>query len=504
MPGHGSPRTGRTRGRFSAWRRLRSTSRSVRARYQRPPARSRASRRARRHPGAGRGHRRHRGLPARVERQRRRAVRDERAHRRVVDEARGRGRPLPRLHGRGGDVRREHDLAVVRALTHRGARVEGRATRSSSRASTTTATSRPGSSWPTTSASSCASRTSRTTATSISTDLERQLSERTRVVAFPIASNAVGTLTECAGSSSSRTSAGALAWADAVHAAPHVPTDVQAWDVDVLLCSPYKFFGPHLGVAYARREVAKTLAARTRCDRRPTSRSATASRRERSRSSSSPALSRPSSTSSRSDGRPSRAHERSLGEHFLAGVPAGLTLLRPADDRGPRADVHVHDRRHRARRGRTAPGRAGASRSGRATTTRSRCCDGSELEQTRQAPSAQASSTTTPTPKWIGCSMPCRSWSPAAPRSPLAVRGREHHRRLRRGSRVRSAARSHAALGAHRAAPRWGDHRAHHRCRAAGDRSRATCRARSEPRSGHPVAHSLRTRASQRFPRGAG
>jgi selenocysteine lyase/cysteine desulfurase len=49
--------------------------------------------------------------------------------------------------------------------------------------------------------------------------------------------------------------AGALAWADAVHYAPHGPIDVAAWDVDVLICSPYKFFGPHLGLFFARREV---------------------------------------------------------------------------------------------------------------------------------------------------------------------------------------------------------------------------------------------------------
>jgi selenocysteine lyase/cysteine desulfurase len=47
-------------------------------------------------------------------------------------------------------------------------------------------------------------------------------------------------------------SAGALAWADAVHYAPHGPIDVAAWDVDVLVCSPYKFFGPHMALAYGK------------------------------------------------------------------------------------------------------------------------------------------------------------------------------------------------------------------------------------------------------------
>jgi selenocysteine lyase/cysteine desulfurase len=48
---------------------------------------------------------------------------------------------------------------------------------------------------------------------------------------------------------------GALAWADAVHYGPHGPIDVSGWDVDVLLCSPYKYFGPHLGLAFGKREL---------------------------------------------------------------------------------------------------------------------------------------------------------------------------------------------------------------------------------------------------------
>src|SRR5207245_925836 len=52
--------------------------------------------------------------------------------------------------------------------------------------------------------------------------------------------------------------AGALAWVDAVHYAPHGPIDVAAAGADVLLCSPYKFYGPHLGLAYVRRELAES------------------------------------------------------------------------------------------------------------------------------------------------------------------------------------------------------------------------------------------------------
>ena len=86
-------------------------------------------------------------------------------------------------------------------------------------------------------------------------DLEEQLSERTRVVAFPWASNAVGSLTDVRRVADLAHDAGALAWVDAVHYAPHGPIDVAAAGVDVLICSPYKFFGPHLGLFYGRREL---------------------------------------------------------------------------------------------------------------------------------------------------------------------------------------------------------------------------------------------------------
>jgi cysteine desulfurase family protein (TIGR01976 family) len=88
-------------------------------------------------------------------------------------------------------------------------------------------------------------------------DLERQLSDRTRVVAFPLASNAVGTVTDAPRIAALAHEVGALAWADAVHFAPHAPIDVQGLAVDVLVCSPYKFFGPHLGIAFLRTEVAE-------------------------------------------------------------------------------------------------------------------------------------------------------------------------------------------------------------------------------------------------------
>jgi cysteine desulfurase family protein (TIGR01976 family) len=82
-----------------------------------------------------------------------------------------------------------------------------------------------------------------------------QLSGRTRIVAFPWASNAVGTLVDVARVSALAHEAGALAWVDAVHYAPHGRIDVAAAGVDVLICSPYKFYGPHLGLAFARAEL---------------------------------------------------------------------------------------------------------------------------------------------------------------------------------------------------------------------------------------------------------
>src|SRR5438477_5038641 len=86
-------------------------------------------------------------------------------------------------------------------------------------------------------------------------DLASKLSDRTRVVAFPWASNAVGTLVNVARVAELAHEVGALAWVDAVHYAPHGPIDVAAAGADVLICSPYKFFGPHLGLAYARAEL---------------------------------------------------------------------------------------------------------------------------------------------------------------------------------------------------------------------------------------------------------
>jgi cysteine desulfurase family protein (TIGR01976 family) len=86
-------------------------------------------------------------------------------------------------------------------------------------------------------------------------DLERKLDDRVRAVACVFASNAVGTITDAQRVAELARSAGALSWIDAVHYAAHETIDVQALGVDVLLCSPYKFCGPHLGLAYGRHEL---------------------------------------------------------------------------------------------------------------------------------------------------------------------------------------------------------------------------------------------------------
>jgi cysteine desulfurase family protein (TIGR01976 family) len=86
-------------------------------------------------------------------------------------------------------------------------------------------------------------------------DLERRLSDRTRVVAFAWASNAVGSITDAQRVCSLAHEAGALAWIDAVHYAAHAPIDVTAVGADLVLCSAYKWCGPHLGMAYGRSEV---------------------------------------------------------------------------------------------------------------------------------------------------------------------------------------------------------------------------------------------------------
>jgi len=88
-------------------------------------------------------------------------------------------------------------------------------------------------------------------------DLENLLGSKTRIVAFALASNATGSVADAKRICALAREAGAISWIDAVHYAAHEPIDVRDLGCDVLLCSPYKFCGPHLGIAYVRQELAE-------------------------------------------------------------------------------------------------------------------------------------------------------------------------------------------------------------------------------------------------------
>src|SRR5271155_15421 len=90
-------------------------------------------------------------------------------------------------------------------------------------------------------------------------DLARKITDRAKLVAVGYASNAVGTINDVAKIVRLAHQRGAMAYIDAVHYAPHGPIDVRALDCDFLVCSTYKFFGPHMGVLYGKREHLKRL-----------------------------------------------------------------------------------------------------------------------------------------------------------------------------------------------------------------------------------------------------
>ena len=92
-------------------------------------------------------------------------------------------------------------------------------------------------------------------------DLKRKLSDRTRLVAVCCASNAVGTVTPIRKIVRMSHDAGAKVFLDAVHYAPHLAMEADAWDCDFLVCSAYKFFGPHVGVLWGKRESLESLPA---------------------------------------------------------------------------------------------------------------------------------------------------------------------------------------------------------------------------------------------------
>jgi cysteine desulfurase family protein (TIGR01976 family) len=144
-----------------------------------------------------------------------------------------------------------------------------------------------------------------------------ELTDRTRIVAFPLASNAVGTLTDARRIAERAHEAGALAWIDAVHYAPHGPIDVEALGADVLICSPYKFFGPHLGLAFVGANLGRTYKVRPADHPYETGTLAHellagfVAAVEYIESIGWPAI---------------QAHERALGQQFLDSLPEHLTL----------------------------------------------------------------------------------------------------------------------------------------------------------------------------------
>jgi cysteine desulfurase family protein (TIGR01976 family) len=167
-------------------------------------------------------------------------------------------------------------------------------------------------------------------------DAEHLLSDRTRVLGFPVAANSVGTAPDVQRLVRLAHDAGALAWADAVHYAPHGPIDVAAWDVDVLICSPYKFFGPHMGLAFGKRELLESWRP---YKVRPAANEPVGHRFELGTSQHELLAGFVAAV----DYLDSlgwdalRAHERALGERFLAGLPDRVELygIRGLDGRVP-------------------------------------------------------------------------------------------------------------------------------------------------------------------------
>lgn len=168
-------------------------------------------------------------------------------------------------------------------------------------------------------------------------DLAAKIGDRTRVVAFSIASNSAGNVVDAARVARLAHAVGALSWIDATHYAAHLPLDVRAIDADVLVCSPYKFCGPHLGLAYGRRSV---LAGWRPYKVRPAPidpigrRFETGTMPYEQLAGFTAAVAYWEAVDASGAG---HAHTRALGERFLAGLPAGVTLIGPptSDDRVP-------------------------------------------------------------------------------------------------------------------------------------------------------------------------
>lgn len=90
-------------------------------------------------------------------------------------------------------------------------------------------------------------------------DLQAKLGPRTKLLAIGAASNALGTITDVRAAGALAHAVGALVFVDAVHYAPHALVDVRALDCDLLACSAYKFYGPHIGVLYGKHDVLQAI-----------------------------------------------------------------------------------------------------------------------------------------------------------------------------------------------------------------------------------------------------
>ena len=236
------------------------------------------------------------------------------------------------------------------------------------------------------------------------------------MVAFTLASNAVGSIPDAGRIAAAAHGVGALAWADGVHLAPHRRLRARELGLDVVLCSPYKFFGPHLGIA----AIGPTWPSRcppTACG--PAAEDPPGHRFEtgtQSHEAIAGALAAIEYLRELGDGDLDAAfalieqHETQLTARFLSGLPEGVELYGIRTRRGPHADLLLQ-RATAGRRARSPSCWASASSTcGTATTTRSSRC-APWAWPTAAAPSGPASCTTRPRTRSTGCS---RRW-PTSP-----------------------------------------------------------------------------------------
>ena len=97
------------------------------------------------------------------------------------------------------------------------------------------------------------------TCTLVFDDFKAKLSDKTKIVCVNWAANACGTITDVKAYVDLAHEYGAITVVDAVHYAAHKPIDVKAIGTDILVCSAYKFFGPHVGVMYVRKDLGESI-----------------------------------------------------------------------------------------------------------------------------------------------------------------------------------------------------------------------------------------------------